>query len=47
MSKEEEKIHFGQKNISCFACGQKINEHTKICPYCGTEQKKTDEITKE
>ncbi|MFX0072353.1 MAG: hypothetical protein ACFFAO_14805 [Candidatus Hermodarchaeota archaeon] len=47
MSKEEEKIEFGQKNISCFACGQEINEETEICPYCGTKQGKVSEIPKD
>jgi len=33
---DEEKIQFGDKTFICFACGQKINEDTKNCPYCGT-----------
>jgi len=32
------KIQFGEKTIACFACGQKINETTKVCPYCKTVQ---------
>jgi len=35
--KDEERIQFGEKTIVCFACGQKINETTKTCPYCGTK----------
>jgi len=33
---DEEKIQFGDKTFICFACGQKIIEDTKNCPYCGT-----------
>jgi uncharacterized OB-fold protein len=37
--KKEEIIYFGEKNIICFACGQKINPETEICPYCGISQR--------
>jgi hypothetical protein len=33
---DEESIQFGEKSFICFACGQKINEEIKNCPYCGT-----------
>jgi rubrerythrin len=33
---DEESIQFGEKTFICFACGQKINEETNKCPYCGT-----------
>ena len=36
--RDEERIHFGEKTFLCFACGQKINEETKTCTYCGTKQ---------
>ena len=35
--KDEERIQFGKKTIVCFACGQKIDDTTKNCPYCGTK----------
>ncbi|TFG30030.1 MAG: zinc-ribbon domain-containing protein [Promethearchaeota archaeon] len=35
--KDEEKIQFGEKTLVCFACGHKINDATKKCPYCGTK----------
>ena len=40
---EEERIQFGDKTLICFACGQKINENTKNCPYCGILIKPNDE----
>jgi len=33
---DEERIQFGKKAFICFACGQKISEETRNCPYCGT-----------
>ncbi len=39
---EEERIQFGDKTLICFACGQKINENIKNCPYCGTLIKPLD-----
>lgn len=35
----EERIYFGQKKITCFACGEEIDENYEVCPYCGTKQK--------
>jgi hypothetical protein len=32
------KIQYGDNQISCFACGEKIDANTKICPYCKTKQ---------
>lgn len=34
--KDEEKILYGVHNLVCFACGEKINGNTNICPYCNT-----------
>ncbi len=34
----DQKIQYGESQISCFACGEKIKEGTKICPYCNTKQ---------
>ena len=31
------KIQFGEKTIVCFACGQRIEEIMKVCPYCKTK----------
>jgi hypothetical protein len=39
---EEERIQFGDKTLNCFACGQKIKEKIKNCPYCGTVIKPND-----
>ena len=36
--KNEEKIYHGIKFKACFACGVKIKQSTKICPYCKTKQ---------
>ena len=46
MTKEEEKepeeysekIVFGDKSDSCFACGTKLDPFTKKCRYCNTKQ---------
>lgn len=35
---EEPKIQYGDTQITCFACGEKIDANTKICPYCDTKQ---------
>ncbi len=34
----DQKIQYGESQINCFACGEKIKEGTKICPYCNTKQ---------
>ncbi len=39
IEKAEEKILFGEKMTTCFACGEVIKEGTKKCPYCETKQK--------
>jgi hypothetical protein len=36
---EEEKILYGVSQIACFACGEKIERNTDICPYCKTSIK--------
>lgn len=36
LEKDEEKILYGLKDLTCFACGEKINGNTDICPYCNT-----------
>ena len=38
INKEEEKILFGQKMTTCFACGAEIKEGEKTCPNCKTKQ---------
>ncbi|MFX0000066.1 MAG: hypothetical protein ACFE9Q_06360 [Candidatus Hodarchaeota archaeon] len=32
----KEKISFKVEKIVCFACGEKVNLNTEICPYCRT-----------
>ncbi|MFX1411289.1 MAG: hypothetical protein ACFFA6_13145 [Promethearchaeota archaeon] len=34
-----EKILYGTYNISCFACGEKIDKNITVCPYCKTKIK--------
>jgi hypothetical protein len=34
--KNEEKILYGVNKLLCFACGEEIDNGTKICPYCKT-----------
>ena len=34
---DDDKIFFGEKMKTCFACGQEVKEDTDVCPYCGTE----------
>lgn len=34
----DQKIQYGESQVRCFACGEKIKGGTKICPYCNTEQ---------
>ena len=36
LNKNEEKILYSIDNIVCFACGEKINKNTIVCPYCKT-----------
>ncbi len=36
LNKNEEKILYSIDKIVCFACGEKINKDTKVCPYCNT-----------
>ena len=33
------KIHFGTEKLVCFACGEKIEPGTSVCPYCNVELK--------
>ena len=39
---EEDKsmITFEEKILVCFACGEKIDIETEVCPYCQTKQSK-------
>ncbi len=34
--KKEEKILYSIDKIVCFACGEKIDKDTIVCPYCKT-----------
>jgi rRNA maturation endonuclease Nob1 len=34
---KEGEILIGEGKVVCFACGEVVDENTKICPYCGTE----------
>ena len=34
--KKQEKILFSDYKIVCFACGEKIDKDTDVCPYCET-----------
>jgi len=36
IEKKGEKIIISEKIVQCFACGEKIESNTKICPYCET-----------
>ncbi|MHA2393703.1 MAG: hypothetical protein ACXAEX_17335 [Promethearchaeota archaeon] len=36
VNKDEEKILYGVNKKVCFACGEKIDKNTDICPYCKT-----------
>ena len=38
----EKKIQFGDDEYLCFACGEKINSDTIVCPYCKTVQDKKE-----
>ena len=37
---DESKIYFEKENPVCFACGEKIDIETIVCPYCQTKQSK-------
>ena len=39
LNKNEEKILYSIDKIVCFACGEKINKNTIVCPYCKTTLK--------
>lgn len=36
---DKESIQFGTEKKICFACGEKLEPNTKVCPYCGVKQK--------
>ncbi|MHA1804594.1 MAG: hypothetical protein ACTSU4_08675 [Promethearchaeota archaeon] len=36
--KEDVKILIGEKLITCFACGERIDKNSEICPFCNTKQ---------
>ena len=36
LENNEEKILYSVDKIACFACGEKIDKDTVICPYCKT-----------
>lgn len=36
LENNEEKILYNVDKIACFACGEKIDKDTIICPYCKT-----------
>lgn len=33
---DEAKILYGVNPIICFACGQKLDKDSEVCPYCNT-----------
>jgi len=39
LEKKEEKILYSIDKIVCFACGEKIDKETVVCPYCNTTLK--------
>jgi len=39
---KDNKIQYGESQIVCFACGEKIDINTEICPYCNTKQIEKD-----
>jgi predicted amidophosphoribosyltransferase len=41
------KIQYGESKNLCFACGEKIDSNTKICPYCKTKQNEKESILKQ
>ncbi|NVM34122.1 MAG: hypothetical protein HWN81_00910 [Candidatus Lokiarchaeota archaeon] len=36
LNRNEEKILYSVDKIVCFACGEKIDKETTVCPYCKT-----------
>jgi len=43
----DKKIQYGENEYSCFACGEKIQIDTRVCPYCNTTQKEKESVLKE
>ena len=43
----DKKIQYGENEYSCFACGEKINKDTKVCPFCNTIQTEEESTLKE
>ncbi len=43
----DNKIQYGESKNMCFACGEKIDSNTKICPYCKTKQDEKESILKQ
>ena len=43
----DKKIQYGESENFCFACGEKIDWGTKICPYCDTPQDKNGTLLKQ
>lgn len=43
---KKEKILYGENQLVCFACGEKINIDTKVCPYCMTKQNRKEHVRK-
>lgn len=35
---KDKQIQYGESQIVCFACGEKIEINTEVCPYCNTKQ---------
>ncbi|MFX1395400.1 MAG: hypothetical protein ACFFAH_17835 [Promethearchaeota archaeon] len=44
---DESKIYFEEEISACFACGEKIDIETEVCPYCKTKQNKKVIVPKE
>ena len=42
---KEEKIYFSKENITCFACGEKVEKDTEVCPYCGVNLNHNSQTT--
>ena len=43
----DKKIQYGENEYFCFACGEKIDADTRICPSCNTAQEKNDTVLKQ